>query len=298
MLGEAVNFHLTMITSSPQVAALALCSGVDAVMVDLERTGKADRQGTAAIHVNADISALSAVATVSGSRLSVRVDVPHGEMEQDILMALAVGAGSIVIPMFRELRTLKRVKELVAGFRSNETGPGHEFMQGQPEIIALVETREALDLIQDIYREELAHRIHFGLRDLSIELDEQFMFRTLLRSELRSAISRCQRESIPFRIGGIAPLHRGLIRGERVLALHSALHSSGAFMSREFGSGAAEVSMLGDPEVFAESVAALKRTFGSMTSRLDADSSLAGVWIDEFERAMLNLGPGLSGEMK
>ena len=141
MIISTSNFRLIYITSDPSQALLAARSSVDFIMVDLERIGKFERQGHLntfiSSHKPTDISVISSCLSTSGTscKTLVRVNPLNPGTQDEVDMAISLGADMLMLPMFR---TVEQVKSFFSIVRS------------RVPVILLVETVSALDVLDDI----------------------------------------------------------------------------------------------------------------------------------------------------
>ena len=164
--------NLMYITNDPAVARIAEASGVDRIWVDMEFIGKSARQGgmdTVQLHHTIDdIRAIRAA--VTKSEVLVRVNPIHeatpdyGDSAWEIPAAIDAGADVVMLPFFK---TVKEVKTFI------------DLVDGRAKTMLLVETPEAVEIIDDILALDGIDEIHIGLNDLSLGYGMKFMFELL-----------------------------------------------------------------------------------------------------------------------
>jgi len=229
-----------LITPSPERAAEAERAGVDRLFVDLEILGKRERQaGRSTVisgHTLEDAAGLRRV--LRRAELLVRINPLHEGSAGEIEGALQAGADLIMLPMCRSAAEVDTFCRRVAG---------------RARTVALVETREAAEAIQEVTAVKGLSEVHIGLNDLSLSLGLGFLFEPLASGLVDDLAGACRRAGLPFGFGGIARLGQGLLPAEFVLAEHLRLGSSRVILSRAFHEGeglnlAAEVAKVREAE--------------------------------------------------
>lgn len=215
------------ITNRPDIAQIAETAGVDRIFVDLEYIGKSERQGgmdtVQSHHSLDDVKKVSEALTTA--ELLVRVNPIHDETEQyisseeEISMAIGNGADIIMLPFFKNLDEVKRF--LVA-------------VNGRAKTMLLLETPEAVAIIDEILSLGGINFIHIGLNDLSIGYGMNFMFELLTDGTVEKLCFKFRKKNIEYGFGGIAALGKGAIPAEMVIKEHYRLGSTCAILSRSF----------------------------------------------------------------
>lgn len=243
---QAIPLRLMLITSSPEVARAAEGAGVDRIFVDLEVSGKEERQrGRSTVisgHTMEDVSAVArALAT---AELLVRVNPLHPGSAEEAELAIGCGADLLMLPMFRS---------------AGELGAFTRIVRGRVGVVALVETPEAVDDLGAVTRVPGLTSVHIGLNDLSLALGLRFLFEPLASGMIDGMADLLRESKIPFGFGGIARCGQGLLPAELVLGEHLRIGSSAVILSRAFhgGSGAADQGTV-DRVDLAREVAALR----------------------------------------
>lgn len=218
---------LMYITNNPEVARIAEDCGVDWIFVDMEFIGKDARQkGLDTVknhHTIEDIRQIRAV--LSKASLLVRVNPIHQNVDgyinskEEIEAAIEAGADIIMLPFFR---SVKDVKEFIA------------HVDGRVKTCLLLETPEAVLMIDEILDVPGIDMIHIGLNDLHLALDMKFMFQLLANGIIDMVANKIKSKGIPFGFGGIATLRGGSLPGYFVLKEHFRLGSSMVILGRSF----------------------------------------------------------------
>ena len=214
-----MNFLL--ITNNIDVAKNAFNSGIKTIFVDLETLGKHERQKNInswkSNHEYTDIFKIRKA--VPQATLLVRVNPKNQETKNEIMWAIDSGADQIMVPMFRTL---------------NELDTFFKIANGRAEIVPLVETAEALQILPQIINQFPLQKIHIGLNDLHLDLKLKFMFQVMSEGLLEIPCSILRKGGIEFGIGGLARVGEGLVIPELLIGEHVRLGSSSTILSRTF----------------------------------------------------------------
>lgn len=218
---------LMYITNRPEVARVAETAGVDRIFVDMEYIGKSDRQGGMNTvqnhHTVADVKRMAD--TVTTAELLVRVNPIHeacgeyGSSREEIDAAIENGAQILMLPYFKTAEEVRTFVELVGG---------------RARTMPLVETPEAVRVIDEILEIKGLDEIFVGLNDLSLGYGKKFMFELLSDGTVEALCCKFRKKGIPFGFGGIAALGKGMLPAERILTEHYRLGSTAAILSRSF----------------------------------------------------------------
>ena len=217
---------LCLITDKTDFALEAERSGVERIMLDLEREGKAQRQAGRELflsdHVVESVAKMRAV--LRESRLVVRINPLNRKSAVEVDEVVEGGADFIMLPYFH---TPDEVRTFLALVRK------------RARVILLVETRLAVEALPRIVKERGVDEIHIGLNDLSISLGSRNIFEPICDGLIDGLAGLLKEEGIPFGFGGIARLsRRGLpVNPERVLAEQVRLDTSVGWLGRSFRGG-------------------------------------------------------------
>lgn len=218
---------LMYITNRPEIAQIAETAGVDRIFVDLEYIGKADRQGgmdtVQSHHTLDDVKRISEAITTA--ELLVRVNPIHDatneyvSSEEEIGTAIDNGADIVMLPFFK---TVDEVKRFISAVR------------GRAKTMLLLETPEAVEILDDLLCLEGIDSIHIGLNDLSLGYGMKFMFELLTDGTVERLCTKFREKNIPYGFGGIASLGKGTVPAEMIIKEHYRLGSTCAILSRSF----------------------------------------------------------------
>ena len=176
---------LMYITNRTDVALIAESVGVDRIFIDMEYIGKADRQGgmdtVQSHHTVEDIKAIRSV--VKKSDIMVRVNPIHDGSREEIDAVVAAGADIIMLPYFKTANEVKTFVELVGG---------------RAKTLPLVETPEAVSVIDEILEIGGIDEIFVGLNDLSLGYGKKFMFELLADGTVESLCLKFKQKGIPY----------------------------------------------------------------------------------------------------
>lgn len=217
---------LMYITNRPDIAQIAESAGVDRIFVDMEFIGKDERQGgmdtVQSHHTLDDIKKIADA--IETAELLVRINPIHEgsdmyiSSKEEIDRAITNGAQILMLPYFKTVDEVKTFVELV---------------DGRAKTMPLVETREAVDCIDEILQLNI-DEIFIGLNDLSLEYGMKFMFELLADGTVEELCYKFKKSGIPYGFGGIASLGKGMLPAEKVITEHYRLGSTCAILSRSF----------------------------------------------------------------
>jgi 2-keto-3-deoxy-L-rhamnonate aldolase RhmA len=216
-----MSMKLMFITNEPEIAMIAQSAGVDRIFIDLERIGKLERQGhldtVISTHSIEDVSLLRGV--INSSELLVRINPIHANSSNEIESVIARKADILMLPMF------KTTQEVTAFIN---------YVNGRAKTCLLLETKEALERIDDILEIDGIDEIHIGLNDLHLSLGLNFMFELLSNGIIDDVCEKIKAKGITFGFGGIARLGQGTLPAEHIITEHYRLGSQMVILSRSF----------------------------------------------------------------
>lgn len=218
---------LMYITNKPEIAQIAESTGVDRIFVDLEQIGKTERQANMdtvqSCHTFSDVANIRSV--VKESELLVRCNPIHEANDryvgsaEELEIILQNGADMIMLPYF------KRVEEVCFFL---------EQVKGRAKTNLLIETPEAVEALDEILALPGIDEVHIGINDLSLGYHKPFMFDLFVDGTVEKMCAKFRETGIPFGIGGVAALGRGLLPADYIIAEHYRLGSTAAILSRSF----------------------------------------------------------------
>ena len=217
---------LMYITNRPEIAEIAESVGVDRIFVDMEYIGKEERQPGDTVksyHTFEDISIIRR--TITKAELLVRINPVHKKSdlyygtEREIDEAIERGADIIMLPYFKTVEEARYFVSCVGG---------------RTKTMLLVETPEAVDIIDEILELDGVDEIYIGLNDLSLGYKKKFMFEVLADGTVEKLCLKIRKKGIPYGFGGLASLEKGMIPGKMVLKEHYRLGSTSVILSRSF----------------------------------------------------------------
>lgn len=218
---------LMYITNNKNVAKIVEKAGVERVFVDMEYIGKDLRQGGKDTvqnhHTIEDVKAIRSV--LEKAELLVRCNPIHeatdnySSSKDEINAIIEAGADIIMLPYFKTVEEVKTFIELVGG---------------RAKTMPLVETPEAVAVIDEILSIDGIDEIFVGLNDLSLGCNMRFMFELLADGTVEMLCNKFKAKGMPYGFGGIASLGKGLLHSEYVIAEHYRLGSTSAILSRSF----------------------------------------------------------------
>ena len=218
---------LMYITNRPGIAQIVESAGVDRIFVDMESLGKQERQGgldtVQSHHTFSDVSNIRSVITTAD--LLVRCNPIHDACpgycgsSEEIDAIIDNGADIVMLPYFRTPEEAAYFIEKVGGRANTDL---------------LIETPAAVTAIDEILALPGVDEIHIGLNDLSMGYHKKFMFELFQDGTVERICEKCRAAGIPYGIGGVASLGRGILPAEYIIKEHYRLGSTAAILSRSF----------------------------------------------------------------
>lgn len=212
---------LMLITNDPETAHDADISGVDWIFIDLEIIGKVERQGgldtVISKHEIDDIKKIKHILTKS--KLLVRINPINANSVFEIDSVISYGADIVMLPYFK-------TKEEVTYFL--------ELVNKRAKTCLLLETKEAVEKLDEILTLPSIDYIHIGLNDLQISYGYTFMFEPLINGKLVEITRKINKTGIEFGFGGVSRLDSGLLPSNLILSEHYRVGSKMVILSRSF----------------------------------------------------------------
>ena len=212
---------LMYITNNPQVALIAEKNGVDRIWVDLETLGKEERQKNMntvkSDHKISDIAKIKPLLT--SSEMLVRINPWNEGSKKEIDSVIEAGADMIMLPMWKNVNDVKNFLDCV---------------NGRVKTTLLLETKEAVECVDDVLNMGGFDEIHIGLNDLHLSYGLSFMFELLANGTVETLCKKFKEKGIPYGFGGIAKIGDGLLPAEKIIMEHYRLGSTRAILSRTF----------------------------------------------------------------
>ena len=263
---------LMYITNNIDVALVAEKYGVDRVWVDLETLGKEMRQkGLDTVknhHAVEDIAKIKP--QLSDSEMLVRINSWHNRSEEEVEDVINAGADIIMLPYWK---TVDEVKQFI------------EAVDGRCKTTLLLETKDAVDCIDDVLAMGGFDEIHIGLNDLHLSYGMTFMFELLTDGTVERLCKKFIVAGLPYGFGGIARLGDGLLPAEKIIMEHYRLGSTRAISSRTFCDNAKIDSIDEIEKIFKENMKALR----------EYEYSMADVTQEEFMKNKIEVVKAVDG---
>lgn len=208
-----------MICGDLEIAKYVSFLGVDTIFVDLERKGKLKRQGVGTWISDHNLETVTNLRKVSNSELLVRIDPICNESKFQIDEVISRGADNIMLPMIKNISEVEFFLENV---------------NSQIKTTLLIETKESLEILDEITDLKGVDKIYIGLNDLHLSLNQKFMFQSLYNGILEDISRLLNLKNIEFGFGGISKIGHGEIKAEMILSEHIRLGSQSVILSRSF----------------------------------------------------------------
>lgn len=212
---------LMYITNRADVALVAEKYGVERIWIDLETLGKEERQKNMdtvkSNHTVEDIKKIKPLLTKS--EMLVRVNPWNENSVQEIEDVISAGADMIMLPMWKSVEDVNNFINTV---------------NGRCKTTLLLETKEAVECLDDVLNECRMDEIHIGLNDLHLSYGLTFMFELLANGMVEEITKKIKAKGLPYGFGGIAQLGKGDLPAEKIIMEHYRLGSTRAILSRSF----------------------------------------------------------------
>lgn len=216
-----MSMRLLYITNDPVVGQIAQRAGVDWIFVDIEYRGKKERQSNRdtviSAHTLEDVKAMRPV--ISTSKLMVRINPMGDWSDEEIASVLDAGADIVMLPFF---------------FTAAEVSSFVSKVGGRAQTCLLLETLEAIEVLDEILAIPGIDFVHVGLNDIHIARGTTFMFEFLADGGVDEIARKLRNAGITFGFGGMARIGGLLPPAERILAEHFRVGSTGVILSRSF----------------------------------------------------------------
>lgn len=240
-----MSLKLMYITNNADVALIAQKYGVDRVWIDLETLGKEERQkGLDAVksqHSVDDIKRIKPLLTTS--EMLVRVNHWYDGSVNEINAVIEAGSDMIMLPYWK---TVEEVQDFV------------DTVGGRCKTTLLLETKEAVDIVDDVLSIPGVDEIHIGLNDLHLSYGLDFMFELLTNGTVEKLCEKFKTAGLPYGFGGIAKIGDGAVPAEKIILEHYRLGSTRAILSRTFCDNAKIESIEEIDRVFRTNMAELR----------------------------------------
>lgn len=251
---------LMYITNNPHVALIAQKYGVDRIWIDLETLGKEERQkninSVKSHHTISDIKEISPL--LNNSEMLVRVNPWNNNSIDEINQVVEAGADLIMLPMWKSVNEVEKFIRAVAG---------------RTKTVLLLETKEAVECLDEVLKLDGIDEIYMGLNDLHLSYKLTFMFELLDNGMVEDLCNKIKAKGIPYGFGGIARIGEGTLPAEKIVLEHYRLGSQRVILSRSF-CNADEINSIGEIErVFKDNVYSL-RHFEEYASNADEQTLL------------------------
>ena len=214
-----MNFIL--ITKDIDIANFSLKNGVNFIMCDLEYIGKKKRQINFDTVLNShtidDVKNLSK--SIESKNFIVRINPLHNNSEKEINEVLKYNPGYIMLPMFKSVEDLRFVLNII---------------NNRSKLIPLIENPTCFMKTEDYLDLKNIGFFYFGLNDINIGMDNDFLFEALAYDLLKPYFNMLKNKKLPFGFGGMATLEGGELPGKYVFSEHIRNGSDYVILSRAF----------------------------------------------------------------
>lgn len=241
-----MSLKLMYITNDLDVALIAQQYGVDRVWIDLETIGKDARQkGLDSVKSHHQISDIAKIKPhLTTSEMLVRVNSWYEGSVGEINAVIDAGADMIMLPYWK---TADEVQEFI------------DTVDGRCKTTLLLETKEAVECVDEVLAIPGVDEIHIGLNDLHLSYGLDFMFQLLTDGTVEMLCDKFRTANIPYGFGGIAKIGDGAVPAEKIILEHYRLGSTRAILSRTFCDNAKIDSIEEIDRVFKANMAELRK---------------------------------------
>lgn len=221
MVTEESCLPLVLISNHLDLIRVADDCRIARIMIDLETIGKEKRQKGKNLFISDhrmnDINVTKKILT--HAQCMVRINPPGSQTKEEISQVINCGADIIMLPFFTNG---SQVEEFV------------DRISGRATVSLLLETKQALENIQEIVSIPGVDEIHIGLNDLSLSLGTSNIFDVIVDGTLERLRQIIVDKGIRFGFGGAAPPSIDLypIHPHLVIAEQMRLESNLALLSR------------------------------------------------------------------
>lgn len=209
------------ITNDIEVAKIAQKYGVDRIWIDLEVLGKEERQkGMNTVKSNHIIEDIKKIRPyLNESELLVRINPINKNSKEEIEKVIEAGADIIMLPMWKSVEEVKQFISLI---------------ENRVQTTLLLETKEAVECLDEVLKLDGINEIHIGLNDLHLSYGLKFMFEPLVNGLVENICRKIKKKGLPYGFGGIAKIGEGVLPAEKIIIEHYRLGSSRVILSRSF----------------------------------------------------------------
>ena len=249
---------LMYITNNPEIALIAEKNGIQRIWIDLETIGKEERQhnmnSVKSRHRIQDVETVSQVLTTS--EMLVRVNPMNADSATEINRVINAGADIVMLPMWK---TVEEVREFLG------------IINGRVKTTLLLETKAAVECIDEVLARGGFDEIHIGLNDLHLSYGLSFMFEPLANGMVELLCKKFRNAGIPYGFGGIARIGEGMLPAEKIIMEHYRLGSTRAILSRSFCNAEEIRDVQEIKSIFSENMVRLRNYENSLLQKTRED---------------------------
>ncbi len=179
---------------------------LERIMIDLEYIGKKERQtGKDLFHSEHKIKDVFKIKSIlRETLLMVRVNSIHSDTPSEIDEVISSGANVVMLPFFK---TLEEVDFFI------------KCINKRAKVSLLIETKESVDLLDQLVSYNSIDEYHIGLNDLSISLGNETIFDVILDGTIEQCTSILRSSNKPYGFGGVGSLTNRLLTIDPLLCL-------------------------------------------------------------------------------
>lgn len=250
------NLQYLMITKSPEIASYIESCGVGRIFLDKETLGKEDRQANLDLpnntHSFEDVANVRKA--VNTAEVMLRINPLNEGTKEEVEKAIDAGANVIMLPFFH-------LREEVEAFL--------EIVNGRVKTNILLETASAAARAEQILAVPGIDEVHFGLNDLRISLNHDFLFEPFAGGLIEYLCNTAKKHNLSYGIGGVGRVGKEMLDASLILKEHVRLGSERVILSRVFHGGAENLDSLLSYTDFKEDINSLNKVISDAEKRSD-----------------------------
>jgi 2-keto-3-deoxy-L-rhamnonate aldolase RhmA len=214
---------LSLITNNLNLIAMSKQNGIDRIMIDLEFLGKKERQsGFDLFQSEHNISDIKTIKKeYPHIELFVRINQINENTKKEIDEILTYGVDYIMLPFFKTIEEVKYFLEII---------------NNRCKTSLLLETKESLEILDEILKIDSIDEYHIGLNDLSLSFGNKNIFETLKNKTIEQAICKLKFTQKNYGFGGVGSVNKKDLLINPVLFLYEQLRTGCniAWLGRSF----------------------------------------------------------------
>ena len=183
----------------------------------------------------------------------VRVNPIDDETPEEINKVIELGADIVMLPYFKTIDEIKNFLSIV---------------NNRVKTCLLLETKEAVEILDDILKLEGIDEIHIGLNDLHLSYNMNFMFELLADGTVEKICNKIKKTNIKYGFGGVGRVgEQVMLPAENIIAEHYRLNSSMVILGRSFCDTSKIIDINELQKIFEEGIKKMREYEQKMTNQ-------------------------------